>query len=98
MPRQMITERRLMARLNTELAQGNDSGDHTVSAVMRVEKDDNGCNWAISVMSCYGPFSSAANRETEKVIKALQGLYNLQDGSVISHLKFTNAPKVGTSA
>ena len=85
MPRQLITEQRLISRLNEALANGEKCRHHTVSAVMRVDKKENaGCNWAISVMSCVGSFSSAGNREAETVIKTYQGLYKLREGAWVS--------------
>jgi len=97
MPRQIITESRLISRINEELAGGDSCCDHSVSGVMRVEEDVNGCNWSVSVMSCFGPFSSAANREADGVIKAMQNLYNLRDGSVINPVQFMqNSRTVGS--
>lgn len=98
MPRQSITERRLISRMNEALAAGVDCCDHKVSGVMRVEKDDSGCNWSISVMSCFGPFSSAGNREAERIIKTMQSLYNLHEGSVITAVKVTSTSNTGVLA
>jgi hypothetical protein len=98
MPRQSITERRLISRMNEALAGGVDCCDHEVSGVMRVEKDDRGCNWSISVMSCFGPFSSAGNREAERIIKAMQRLYNLYEESVTAPVKVTSTSNRGVSA
>ena len=98
MPRQIINEQRLISRINEKLDRGDNCRDHTVSGVMRVEKDNSGCNWSISVMSCFGPFSSAGNREAESVIKSMQSLYNLREGSVIRPIQFAGASKAGSSA
>ncbi|MDH3512287.1 MAG: hypothetical protein OER85_15660 [Gammaproteobacteria bacterium] len=98
MPRQMITEQRLISRINEELANGHNCRDHEVSEVMRVEKDGKGCNWSISVMSCFGPFSSAGNREAERVIELMQSLYNLHEGSVIRPIQFGSGSKPSVSA
>jgi hypothetical protein len=98
MPRQIVNEQRLISRLNEALVKGEYCRDHTVSAVMRVEKDAAGCNWSISVMSCFGPFSSAGNREAERVIKSMQSVYNLREGAVISPIEFMGASKAGVRA
>lgn len=99
MPRQVVTAHRLIARLNEELANGNNSRNHSVSAVIRVDKEENsGCNWSVSAMSCFGSFSSAGNREAERVIESFQGLYNLHEGSVIFPAEFHDEPKTGASA
>ena len=99
MPRQVVTAHRLIARLNEELANGNNSRNHSVSAVIRVDKEENsGCNWSVSAMSCFGSFSSAGNREAERVIELFQGLYNLHEGSVIFPVEFRDEPKTGASA
>lgn len=99
MPRQIVTEQRLIARLNKELAQGKNCREHTVSAVMRIDQQGNGgCNWAISVMSCIGSCSSAGNREAEKIIEMLQGLYNLHEEASINSPDFGRNRKVRASA
>jgi len=97
LPRQVLTQRGLVTRLNEELAAGVHCCDNIVSEVMRVEKDDSGCNWSISVMSCFGSFSSAGNREAERVIKSMQSLYNLAEGSVISPIQFRDASNTTAS-
>jgi len=97
MPRQIINEQRLISRINEELAREDNCRDHTVSGVMRIEKDDSGCNWSISVMSCFGPFSSAGNRDAERVVKSMQSLYNLREGSVISPIQFAGNSKADIS-
>jgi hypothetical protein len=99
MPRQVVTEKRLIARLNRELAKGENCRAHTVSAVMRVDKNENaGCNWAISAMSCCGAYSSAGNREAESVIESFQSLYNLRDASAIGTVRFGGPRNAGASA
>lgn len=99
MPRQIVTEQRLIARLNRELGKGKNCRAHTVSAVMRVDKNDNaGCNWAISAMSCCGAYSSAGNREAERVIESFRSLYNLREGSAIGTVKFAGPRNAGASA
>ena len=99
MPRQVVTEQRLIARLNKELANGKNCREHTVSAVMRVDEEGNkGCNWAISAISCCGSYSSAGNREAEKIVESLQGLYNLREGSVISPMEFRGTRRARASA
>ena len=97
MPRQIINEKRLISRINEELARGDNCRDHTVSGVMRVEKDSSECNWSISVMSCFGPFSSTGNREAERVVKLMQSLYNLREGSVVSPIQFAGHSKADIS-
>ena len=99
MPRQIISEHRLIARLNEELSKGENCQAHTVSAVMRMDDPDTmGCNWTIAAMSCFGSFLSDGNREAEQVIERLQGLYNLNEGAVLSRIDFGDTPNTGASA
>ena len=75
MTRQFISEPRLLAKINAKFASVPACRDYMVSALMRVNPDESGCNWSVAAMS--GPYCSAGRgrSQAKRIIETFKARY-----------------------
>ncbi len=86
MKRQLISENRLLAKINARFDSSRKCQGYMVSSLMRVDSDRAGCNWSIAAIS--GPYCSedAGGCEVEKIINTFKNRYLFVEWPVVSKL------------
>jgi hypothetical protein len=74
-PRQFISEQRLLSKINSELAAHEECQDYTIAALMGVE-NLTGCNWAVAAISGPVSFAEVGATPADKIIDSFKALYN----------------------
>ena len=80
MPRELLSERALLAALNLELAKDHICNDCHFNRVLRSNVvDSTGCNWFDASLTCTTRTGKHCYPTSSKVIAWAQGKYNLAD-------------------
>ena len=79
MPRQFISEQRLLSKINAKFASKDECRDYTVSSLIRVEEDRTGRNWSIAAISGSVSSIGTGSSQADKIIDTFKNLYNFPE-------------------